>query len=47
MMALGPGIRAGVVYDRPVDSIDLVPTLSSMMGFTASLSMGKPIPEIL
>jgi hypothetical protein len=47
MMALGPGIRAGVVYDRPVDSIDLVPTLSSMMGFTASLSMGKPITEIL
>jgi hypothetical protein len=47
MMALGPGIRAGVVYDRPVDSIDLVPTLSSMMGFTASHAMGKPIPEIL
>ena len=47
MMALGPGIRGGVVYDRPVDSIDLVPTLSSMMGFTASLSMGKPITEIL
>ena len=47
MMALGPGIRAGVVYDRPVDSIDLVPTLSSMMGFTAALSMGKPITEIL
>ena len=47
MMALGPGIRQGVVYDRPVDSIDLVPTLSSMMGFTASLSMGKPIREIL
>ena len=47
MMALGPGIRPGVVYDRPVDSIDLVPTLGSMMGFTASLSMGKPITEIL
>ena len=47
MMALGPGIREGVVYDRPVDSIDLVPTLGSMMGFTASLSRGKPITEIL
>ena len=47
MMALGPGIREGVVYDRAVDSIDLVPTLGSMMGFTASLSKGKPIPEIL
>lgn len=47
MMALGPGIREGVVYDRPVASIDLVPTLGSLMGFTASLSRGKPITEIL
>ena len=47
MMALGPGIREGVVYDRPVDSVDLVPTLGSLMGFNASLSKGKPIPEIL
>src|SRR5256884_3510539 len=45
MMALGPGIREGVVYDRPVDSIDLVPTLGSMMGFTASLSRGKRSEE--
>jgi hypothetical protein len=47
MMVLGPGIREGVVYDRPVDSTDLVPTLGSMMGFSASLSKGKPITEIL
>src|SRR5438270_2816077 len=47
MMALGSGIRGGVVYDRPVDSIDLVPTLGSLMGFTASLSRGKPITEVL
>ncbi len=47
LIALGPGIREGVVYDRPVDAVDLVPTIGSMLGFTASLSKGKPITEIL
>ena len=47
MMALGAGIREGVVFDRPIDSTDLVPTLGSMLGFTASYSQGKPIQELL
>ncbi|HEY4660293.1 MAG TPA: hypothetical protein VIG91_02250 [Terriglobales bacterium] len=47
MMALGPGIREGVVYDRAVDSTDLVPTLGSLLGFSASLSQGKPIGELV
>ena len=47
MMALGAGIREGVVFDRPVDSTDLVPTLGSMLGFTASFAQGKPIQELL
>jgi hypothetical protein len=47
MMALGAGIREGVVYDRAVDSTDLVPTLGALMGFSPSLSSGKPITEIL
>lgn len=47
LMALGPGIREGVVYDRAVDSTDLVPTLGSMLGFSASLSQGKPIAELI
>lgn len=47
MMALGAGIRQGVVYDRPVQSIDLVPTLGSMMGFSPRFSQGKPITELL
>jgi hypothetical protein len=46
LMALGPGIREGVVYDRAVDSTDLVPTLGSLLGFSASLSQGKPITEL-
>ena len=47
MLALGPGIREGVVHDRPVDSTDLVPTIGGIMGFSASLSQGKPVPELL
>ena len=34
MMALGAGVRQGVVYDRPMQSTDLVPTLGSIMGFS-------------
>ena len=47
MMALGPGIREGVVHDRPMESTDLVPTIGGIMGFSASLSQGKPVPELL
>jgi hypothetical protein len=46
MMALGPGIREGVVHDRPLESTDLVPTIGSIMGFSASLVQGKPIGEL-
>ena len=47
MMALGAGVREGVVFDRPVDSTDLTPTLGAIMGFSASLANGKPIGELL
>jgi hypothetical protein len=47
MMALGAGVREGVVYDRPVQSIDLVPTLGAMMGFSPKLSQGHSISELL
>jgi hypothetical protein len=47
MMAMGAGVREGVVYDRPTESTDLVPTLGSMLGFSAALSQGKPISELL
>jgi hypothetical protein len=47
MMALGPGIREGVVHDRAVDSTDLVPTLGAKLGFSPRLARGKPIQEIL
>jgi hypothetical protein len=47
MMALGAGVREGVVFDRPMESTDLVPTLGSILGFSAALAQGKPIPELL
>jgi hypothetical protein len=47
MMALGAGVRQGVVYERPVQSIDLVPTLGAIMGFSPRLSQGSPIRELL
>ena len=46
MLAIGPGIRENVVVDRPVDSVDLVPTLGARLGFSAKLSQGKPLVEL-
>ncbi len=47
MMALGEGVRHGVVYDSPVQSIDLVPSIGAMMGFSATQAQGRPIKELL
>jgi hypothetical protein len=47
MMAMGAGVREGVLHDRPLGSTDLVPTIGGILGFTASLSQGKPIVELL
>ncbi|MCL6465103.1 MAG: hypothetical protein K6T49_11335, partial [Acidobacterium ailaaui] len=46
MMVLGPGIRQGIVIDRPVESIDLVPTIGARLGFSARYSKGVPLTEI-
>jgi len=47
MMVLGAGVREGVVYDQPMQSTDLVPTLGAIMGFTPSVSQGQPIQKLL
>jgi len=47
MMAMGAGVRPGVVYDTPLQSIDLVPTLGAIMGFSPAVSQGTPIRELL
>jgi arylsulfatase A-like enzyme len=47
LLAAGAGIRQGVVFDRAIDSTDLVPTLGAMLGFNPSLARGRPIHEVL
>jgi hypothetical protein len=47
MLALGAGVREGVVFDRAVGSTDLVPTIGAMLGFSASLAQGQPVSELL
>jgi len=47
MMALGAGVRQGVIFDRATESTDLVPTIGSMLDFSASFAQGKPIQELL
>ena len=47
MMAMGPGIPQNRVVDRPVESVDLVPTLGALLGFSAKYSQGKPLQEVL
>jgi hypothetical protein len=47
MMALGPHIRHNVTVDRPLDSLDLVPTLGALMNFQTPLAQGKLITEVL
>jgi arylsulfatase A-like enzyme len=46
MMALGPGVRQNVVVDRAVESIDLVPTIGSVLGFSPRLARGSSLPEV-
>ena len=46
MMVLGPDVKQNVVVDRPVESVDLIPTLGAYFGFDARLSTGKPIAEV-
>lgn len=47
MMVLGPGVRQNAVVNRPVDSLDLVPTLGGLMGFSPTMAKGKPLTEVL
>jgi len=47
MMALGAGVRGRVLFDRPLQSTDLVPTLGAMLNFSAAMAEGKPIAELV
>jgi hypothetical protein len=47
MMALGPGIRENTVVDRSVQTIDLIPTLGAILGFSPQMSHGHPLSELI
>jgi hypothetical protein len=46
MIALGPGVRQNVVVERPVGSIDLVPTLGARLGFNPRFARGAVLTEV-
>jgi hypothetical protein len=43
MLAMGAGIRENVLIDRPIDSMDLVPTLGAYFGFSPRFAEGLPV----
>jgi hypothetical protein len=47
MMALGPGVRQGAFVERPVESLDLAPTLGALLGFSTPLASGKVLTEVV
>ena len=46
MMVLGAGVREGLLVDQRIESIDLAPTLGSVLGFSPSLAKGRPVREL-
>jgi hypothetical protein len=47
LMALGPHIRQNVIVDRPLESLDLVPTLGALLRFPTPHARGTPIAEVV
>jgi hypothetical protein len=47
LMAIGPGIRQNTVVSRPVESVDLTPTIAKMLGCDARYSSGSLLTEIV
>ena len=47
LLALGPGIRGNVTVDRPIEPIDVVPTIGGLLGFDTPLTRGRRIAELL
>jgi len=46
-VAAGPRLLKGKTYGRPVDSVDIAPTVGHLMGLKTEHSRGKPIAGIL
>ena len=46
MLALGPDVRQNTVVDRAIESIDLAPTLATLLGCDAMMARGRLIGEL-
>jgi hypothetical protein len=46
MMALGPDIRQNTIVTRPLESIDLAPSVAALLGCDARMASGKLIGEL-
>ncbi len=47
MLALGAGAGGGRLVQRPVESIDVVPTVGALLDFPTPFAAGRRIPELL
>jgi hypothetical protein len=47
MLALGKGARPGTIVSRPIESIDIVPTVGSFFGFDTPFASGRLIAELV
>jgi hypothetical protein len=46
MIALGPDVRQNTIVTRPIESIDLAPSVAALMGCQARMARGKLIGEL-
>ena len=46
MLALGPNVKQNAIVDRAVESIDLTPTVASLLGCDAPRAQGRAILEL-
>ncbi len=47
LLALGPTVRPNATIDRPLEPIDIVPTVGELLGFATPMVQGHSISEIL
>lgn len=47
MLAMGCGARPGQIVHRPLESVDVVPTVGAMFGFATPFATGRPVEELL
>ncbi len=46
LLALGPGVPTGTASERPIQSIDIAPTVAKVLGFKMPACEGKPLIEL-